>query len=277
VAHIYLTAYGVKLDVEVEEDALVPAVEQILPPGSDRSNEFPEDGHLMLRGASAGSYDVLVDGEPVATGLPEDVALHVLDSQLRVRVAALAQDRIFIHAGVVSLGGRGLVLPGGSFSGKTTLVAALISEGALYYSDEFAVLDAGGLAHPYPRRLSLRTDGTFREYADASALGGRTGTAPVRPALIAIARWSPGTRWDPEPQGPGIGALALLSNAVGARQRTEATMDAISLAVDGATVLKGDRGEATETAKLMMAALEAIDESPASDVDSPSHPLGLSA
>jgi hypothetical protein len=170
-----------------------------------------------------------------------------------------------------------LLLPGRSFSGKTTLVAALIGEGARYYSDEFAVLDRDGLAHPYPRRLSLRTDGTFREYADASALGGRTGSTAVRPALIAITRWSPGRRWDPEPRGPGIGALALLSNAVAPRPRTAATMRAISLAVDRATVLEGDRGEASETAKLMLAALEAIDRPAPRAASRDNHALGLSS
>ena len=274
--HIYLTAYGVKLDVEVEDEVLVPAVEQILPPGWERSNEFPEDGHLTLSGSAGGTYDVVIDGEPAGTRLPLDVALHLLDSQVRVRVAALAEDRIFVHPGVVSLGGRGLLLPGRSFSGKTTLVAALISEGARYYSDEFAVLDTAGLVHPYPRRLSLRTDGAFREYADASALGGRTGRTPVRPALIAITRWSAGSHWDPVPRGPGIGALALLSNAVAARPRTDATMRAISLAVDGAMVLEGDRGEATETAKLMLATLDAMVPSAPQAASLHDHPLGLS-
>jgi hypothetical protein len=276
VAHIYLTAYGVKLDVEVEDDGLLPKVEHLLPPGWERSNEFPEDGHLTLLGSANGSYDVLIDGEPVAARLAADVALHVFDSQLRLRVAALAEDRIFVHAGVVSVAGRALLLPGRSFSGKTTLVAALISEGALYYSDEFAVLDAAGLAHPYPRRLALRTDGDFRAYADASALGGRTGSAPVKPALIAITRWSPGRRWNPEPRGPGIGALALLSNTVAARPRTAAAMRSISLAVDGATVLEGDRGEATETAKLMLATLEAMDRSVPREASGHDHSLGFS-
>jgi hypothetical protein len=274
--HIYLSAYGVKLDVEVEDDALVPAVEWLLPPGWERSDEFPEDGHFTLRGRSGASHDVVIDGEPFGTRLAQDVALHVLDSQIRVRVAALAEDRIFVHAGVVSLGEHGLLLPGRSFSGKTTLVAALIREGARYYSDEFAVLDAAGLAHPYPRRLSIRTDSKFRTYADASELGGSTGTAPVRAALIAITRWSPGTRWDPEPRGRGLGALALLSNTVAARPRSEAAIGAISLAVDGATVLEGDRGEASETAKLMLAALQALDGPVPEAGSRHNHVLGLS-
>jgi len=229
-----------------------------LPPGWERSDEFPEDGHVTLSGDSNGSYSVVVDGVPVTTASPQDVALHVLDSQIRVRVARLAQERIFVHAGVVSVGDRALLLPGRSFSGKTTLVAALVAEGAVYYSDEFAVLDEHGMAHPYPRRLSMRTDGAFREYADATAFGGRAGDTPARPVLIAITQWVRGGRWDPEQRGPGIGGLALLTNAVPARPRTEATIEAVSRAVDGAMVLEGDRGEASETARLLLATMESI-------------------
>jgi hypothetical protein len=36
------------------------------------------------------------------------------------------------------------VLPGRSFAGKTTLVAALVQVGAEYWSDEYPVLDAEG-------------------------------------------------------------------------------------------------------------------------------------
>lgn len=255
--HIYLTAYGVKLDVEVTDDALLPKVEQILPPGWEPSSEFPEDGHFTLRGGTNGTYDVVIDGAPIATESPADVALHVLDSQLRTRIALLAQERIFIHAGVVSVGQRALLLPGRSFSGKTTLVAALVAEGATYYSDEFAVLDADGLVHPYPRRLSLRTNGTFREYADVSALGGHTAETAARPALIAITRWVPEGRWNPQVRPSGIGGLALVTNAVPARQRTEATVEAVSRAAAEATVLEGDRGEASDAAKQLLARLEA--------------------
>ena len=46
----------------------------------------------------------------------------MLDAQIRLFVAAHARDRIFVHAGVVAREGRALVIPGESFSGKTTLV-----------------------------------------------------------------------------------------------------------------------------------------------------------
>jgi uridine kinase len=42
----------------------------------------------------------------------------------------------------------GIAIPGRSFSGKTSLVTALVRAGAVYYSDEFAVIDRDGLVRP---------------------------------------------------------------------------------------------------------------------------------
>jgi hypothetical protein len=257
VRHIYLVSYGVKLDVEVHDDALLHAVEAILPPGWLPSDEFPEDGHFTLSGNGDTGYAVSVDGAPVGADLSPDVAMHVLDAQVRARIAVLAKERIFIHAGVVALDAYALLLPGPSFSGKSALVAALIDEGATYYSDEYAVLDRAGRAHPYPRRLSIRPEGEpYGDYTDVSSLRGRAGQGPARPALIAAVQYVPGSRWDPERQSPALGALALLTNAVPAQPRTEETMEALSRAADGTIVLKGDRGEAEETAPLLLASLE---------------------
>ena len=91
-----------------------------------------------------------------------------------------------------------------------------------------------------------------------TASGGRTGVDPARPALIAITRWVPNGRWDPQPRGLGVGGLALLSNSVAARSRTDATLAALTHAVDGATVLEGDRGEASGAAKSLLATLESL-------------------
>jgi hypothetical protein len=259
VAHIYLDSYGVLLDVEIQAERLRPAVESILPPGWQTLDGFPEDGHFTVRDGPNDTYDVLIDGAPVATGQAADVAIHVLDAQLRARIAVLARDRIFVHAGVVAISGRALLLPGPTFIGKSALVAALIARGAEYYSDEFAVLDENGLVHPYPRSLSLRAAKTrYGDYTTVKELGGRPGSGPAKPALIAITRYVPGARWDPQEQKGGVGALTLLTNAVPARPRTDATIRAVSQAAAGARVLQGDRGEADETAEMLLAELGAV-------------------
>ena len=68
---------------------------------------------------------------------------------------------------------NGSWLPGHSFSGKSTLVAALVRAGAVYYSDEFAVLDPDGFVHPYAKALSLDVARQVEE------LGGVAGDEPL--------------------------------------------------------------------------------------------------
>jgi hypothetical protein len=254
--HIYIESHGVRLDVEVRAEELIPAVEAILPPGWAPTEEFPEDGHFTIVPGGDGTYDVLAEGSPAGSALTAEVAVHVLDSQIRGRVALLARDQIFVHAGVVAVDGRAIVIPGPSFSGKSTLVAALVSAGAMYYSDEYAVVDEEGLIHPFAKPLSLRSESArWGEYADVESLGGSAATEPARAALIVVTQYEAGAQWAPEQHGPGIGALRMLANAVPARSRAEAAVPAIAKAATGAHVLEGPRGEAEETAALLLAAL----------------------
>ena len=71
-------------------------------------------------------------------------------------MAEFARRRVFLHAGAVAWNGLGIVIPGGTMSGKTSLVRELLQAGALYYSDEYAVLDDLGRLHPYPQPLGVR-------------------------------------------------------------------------------------------------------------------------
>jgi hypothetical protein len=65
-----------------------------------------------------------------------------------------ASDFLVLHAGAVSAGTDGIVLPAPPDSGKTTLTAGLVRAGFGYLSDEAAFLDPRtGLVHPFPRAL----------------------------------------------------------------------------------------------------------------------------
>lgn len=257
-SHTYLESHGVRLDIEVQDESLMPAVEQILPPGWTVLEEFPEDGHFTVSSNGAGTYDVLAEETPLATGVPADVAIHVLDAQMRGRIAFLARDRIFIHAAVAGVNGRVVLMPAPSFSGKSALVAALVKAGATYYSDEFAVLDDHGRVHPYAKPLSLRGgEARYGDVHSVEALGGIAADGPAEAGMIVVTKYVPGGRWVPVRKEPGIGALALLANAVPARDRPQQATQAIARAAEGCIVLEGDRGDADETAKLLLEALEA--------------------
>jgi hypothetical protein len=264
-SHIYLEAHGVKLDVEIRAEELTPAVEQILPPGWERSDEFPEDGHFTIGLGEDGRYEVLAEGSVLAGGLTEEVAVHVLDAQLRARIAFVAPNRIFVHAGVVAIDGRAILIPAASFAGKSSLVAALVEHGATYYSDEFAVLDEEGQVHPYPKPLSMRAaDERYGELRSAESLGGPVADVAATPAVIVITRYVPGATWHPVVRAAGVGALALVTNAVPARARPRDTTRAAARAASGALVLEGERGDAGETAAALLAELAKLrDDMPA--------------
>jgi hypothetical protein len=182
-----------------------------------------------------------------------DTLFRVLEVQLELYVAETARHRIFVHAGVVGWHGRAIVLPGRTFSGKTTLVAALIRAGATYYSDEYAVLDVRGWVHPYTRPLSIREEGKAQGVnCPPERLGARSGTRPLPVGLVALSEYRRGARWRARSLSPGQAVLALLANTVPARSRPAAALEALQRVVAHATTLRAIRGEAEETVDALL-------------------------
>src|SRR5436309_11058754 len=150
-------AYGVKVQVTADNQSLREKLQDILPPGARECRPDDSAGRFVLHQNGVEEYEVVVGGTSFTNGSTLDVALGLLDQQVRLHIAYTARDWIFVHAGTVAVDGRAIVLPGRSFSGKTSLVAALVQTGATYFSDEYAVVDPEGRVHPYPRPLSIRT------------------------------------------------------------------------------------------------------------------------
>jgi hypothetical protein len=258
-AHTYLEVHGVRLDVEITAEALIPAIEAILPPGWQPTDAFPEDGHLVVAPGAGDGFDVSEGDVVLGSDLPADVAVHLVDAEIRRRVASLARDRVFVHAGAVAMDDRVLVLPGPTFTGKSTLVAALVARGATYYSDEYAVLDQHGMVHPFPRPLSIRANkDRYGDYTPVETLGGKAGTAPGRVAVIAVCQYERDAKWAPTRLSPTVGGLRLLANTVPARLRPAEAMAAVGRASAPAVTLEGPRGEADETAGLLLDELSRI-------------------
>jgi hypothetical protein len=245
------TAFGVAGSVRAEPPELLARARALLPPGWSPGPSTPTEGRFTID-ERRGSYEVTLDGESRIVTPEREVALAVLDSQLRAHVAFHAPERVFVHAGVVARDGRAILIPGPSFSGKTTLVAALIAAGAVYYSDEYAVLDADGLVHPYPKPLSIREESARGDHTPQS-LGAVVGHDPLPVAVVAITSYRPGARWRPERRSPGDGAMALLANTVPARDRPREALAAVSRAAADALILEGERGDAPETATDLLA------------------------
>ncbi len=248
-------AYGVTVAIGVRNPELLPRIRELLPPDWRDCDPADAEDHFALVTHDAGEYRIWWDdgtasGSGTVSGSVDvEVALHVLDSRLRRHVALKAPNHIFVHAGAVAYGGRAVLIPGMSFSGKSTLVAELVRAGATYYSDEYAVLDQDGLVHPYAKPLSMRAGGRDQTNHHVSAFGGIAGEEPAEVGLVVVTQYRPGAQWQPRRVSAGAGVMALIGNTVPARDRPEEALPVVRKAAEGAIFLEGDRGEAAAVAR----------------------------
>ena len=247
------SAYGVGLAVTVAEP-LAPKVHAVLPPVWEAADESDDVHRLDVGVLADGSFEVRVDDAPVAALRDPELAISVLASQVRAKIALHAPDHVFVHAGVVAVDGRAVLLPASSFAGKTTLVAALVRRGAAYLSDEYAVLDPAGGVHPYARSLSFRRDDRpGNDERSAAELGGEVAPGPCRAGAVLATRYVPGASWDPRPLSRGDAALALLEHTVAARTAPERVLPTLQAVTSGAAAWESPRGEADEVAAAILA------------------------
>jgi hypothetical protein len=250
---IAFEAFGVRISVTANRLEALERLPELMPP-SWRPCPLSEAEHRMaLLGDDRGTYEVNLGGTSFIQGIPLELAVEILDRAVRGRIALEAPNRIFVHAGVAAYEGRAIVIPGKSFAGKTTLVAALVRAGAIYYSDEYAALDLDGLVHPFPKPLSLRDGNQQQTDHQVESLGGTPGENPLPVGLVVVTIYRPEAVWRPKRLSPGQGVLALLTHTVPARERPEQTLRAIARAVEGATLIESDRGEAGAIAPQLLA------------------------
>ena len=261
------TSYGVRAGIRVNREGMLDRILPYLPPGWKESRARSVDrlysfviGDEVHRGKRRRLNLVYADGNRVA-GTPKlDQAIDAFESDLQLFVAETAPRRVFVHAGVVGVRGRAVVIPGRSFSGKTSLVAALVKAGATYYSDEYAVLDERGMVHHYARPMSIRESGYLekpKKYR-VEILGGRSGVKPLPVGMVVVSKYQAGARWRPRALSEGEGALELMANTVSARRQPEAMLGAIRRVVSLAPVFKGNRGEARHVVEFIFEKLAAL-------------------
>jgi hypothetical protein len=205
-------------------------------------------------GARVRKFSTLYSGTTTAVkSLDAGEVYDRLELDMQLYVASQAPKRVFIHAGVVGWKGKAILIPGRSFTGKSTLVRALIEAGATYYSDEYAVLDHKGRVHPYPCPLKIRDEtGRARLQWSVDQLGATIGRKPIPVGMVVSGEYKANARWRPRRLSPGRGALELFNHAVSARQEPARDLAAIRQVVSHAPVFRGSRGEAKEIAKQIL-------------------------
>ena len=187
-----------------------------------------------------------------------DTVLEQLEWYARLYVAENTREAVFVHAGVVAWRDQAIMLPGSSMSGKTTLTAELARRGAAYFSDEYAVLDADGLVHPFAKPLEVRTDGSWQQRpVEPGALGAVQATQALPVGLVVVTSFEDGATWEPQRLSPGHGALELLKHAPAARHRPDEVLGALTRVASRVPVLAGPRGDAAQTARDILRKLEA--------------------
>ena len=255
---IPLEVFGVELRICTNSRELLDHVEVMLPAGWRRRPRSSKQHRLGLLAEANGIYSIYrPDGLCIHEAPGREYALTMLESQIQGHIALDATEFVFIHAGAVADGGRAIVIPGLSFSGKTTLVRALVDAGAVYYSDEFAALDETGRVLPYAKRLTVRRPDEGADDYSVEQLGGVAGVEPLRLGLVIATQFRPGAEWQPRQLTPGAGALAMLEHAVPAQARPEQTLRVLKRALQGAVILEGERGEANDVARVLLDTLRA--------------------
>lgn len=209
--------------------------------------------------ATPDSHQLRCDGSLVYCSTDLGHLLDAFEDHAKLLIAERAEGCLFVHAGAVAWRDRGIVIPGCSRSGKSTLVRALVEAGATYYSDEFAVLDPDGWVHPYALPLSIRASDTQPALRTrVEVMNGRSGTSPVPVRLIVVTSYRRYARWRPRLLSRGQAFLALMENTIAARLIPETAMTLLRPTAIGARTIKTIRGNARRVAAAVLAEADAL-------------------
>src|SRR5262249_47916869 len=250
-----ILAYGVPIGVRTNKPEFLDRILDYAPPLWQPSSNRSVERLFSFRFAGGSrSTHLLLDGLKTAERSRSlKGILEAFEVRVKMYVAEMARRRVFVHAAVVGWQGKAIIVPGRSMSGKTSLAAELVQGGADYYSDEYAVLDGRGRVHPYPKPLASRRDGAGKQKKiGVNEIGGSTGTKPLPVGLVVVSPFKAGAHWQPRQLSAGQAVLELLANTIPARRKPEMVIPTLHRAVSGATTLKGVRGEAARTARLIL-------------------------
>lgn len=256
--HLFIESYGVKIGVTSNTAEGINEARKVV--AENLPNCFREidkttiKHHFKLFRNPSEQDSLYKNGEKILTRTKRRNLTEALGSRIRITVAEFAVKHVFIHAGVVSWRGNIIIIPGKSFSGKTTLTAALIKRGALYYSDEYAVLDEEGYVHPFPKPLSVRgeiDDYTQVEYTP-EGLGGKVAKEKGRVQMVLITKYKPNANWDPKIITKANGMFEIIKNTVPIRINPAFVLNTLKKITEDAVILKLPRGDVSTFVDLLI-------------------------
>jgi predicted ATPase len=192
------------------------------------------------------------DGDLIRSGQPSDALQHLL-WHINSETFRRTGDFLLIHAGAVvsPTTGNAILLPGAAGSGKTTLVAGLVSQGFDYLSDEAAAIDpVTNLVYPFPKALTFKTGSLEALAAMSSAPVGSNGaidgqrhvlveelrvsSVAKRPSptrTIVSIKYESGAHTEVQPMSRASAAVTLAESALNMRTYRERGLELIGRVV----------------------------------------------
>jgi hypothetical protein len=251
--HLFIESYGVKVGITANKAEAIEAVRKIL--DAYLLDCFTETDageatqNFLYRWNPSGIDSFSKNGKKLCGAARREKMLEYFGSEVRRTIAEFAVGRVFIHSGVVSWKGKAIVIPAKSLGGKTSLTAALIKRGALYYSDEYAILDEEGFVHPFPKTLSVRTtiDHRLQIEQPVEAFGGKAATVKAPVGMFLLTQYKPNARWNPKILSPAKGILEILNHTVPIRANPGFVLKVLNHAARAALIVKSNRGEVTKS------------------------------
>ena len=264
---IKFQVYGVKIGIRTEETELLKAIgsnlERVFPNGLEAVTEAQIEYHFLIEHRN-GKFELHRNGALLCEDERFEMFSAMVESRVRLTIAEFAVEKVFLHAGVIGWKGRAIIIPATSFSGKSTLVAALVKKGALYYSDEYAVLDAEGDVEPFPKWLSLRddTDDWIQTEHSVESLGGKAGREALPVGLVLISKYRRGKqnprRWQPKRLTQGEAMMEIIPHTFPITNKPKFVLEVLNKMLKRAIIVRTIRGEAVEFAESLLGYFESL-------------------
>jgi hypothetical protein len=221
-----LEASGLSITVRGDCEQTVAKLNRYLLPWAPRKSSFPgpHDLSFLVTRAESNRFRISLEDRVLSASESMPYLLTLMQQVVDEAFIGRLTDRVAVHAGVVAISGKAIMLPGKSGSGKTSLVRQLLRCGASYFSDEYAIIDSNGLLYPYPRALMVRDENQEQHPVLAAevqsagktpANGDRPITAAIEPAVagqILFLEYEAGSSFEVHPISHGETLLGLLAN-----------------------------------------------------------------
>lgn len=235
-------------------DDLLEIIESVILPDWTSLQSGEPDCTFELK-ATERSLSLIQNGETRVQGVKKETLQQTLKRESHINLATYAPNLVFVHAGVVLYRGGLIMIPGGSYTGKSTLTKSLVEAGGIFYSDEYAIVDSTGLVRPFPRPHCERLKGGKTKLIPAQRLGWRSdlGAAPV--TSIIVTKYEKDAEWKPRKLTAGEAVLKMLENTVSAQAEPQRAIRYLSMVAKSAHCLASHRAESGPTAQNILTSL----------------------